>query len=661
MRIVYCAQFRDFSGYGIAARGYLKSLDAFSKTHPNSLNLKIYSAIVGDTNLSNEEVELINKYEFKNDEEITEWTKEDYVFVWHMPPAMVFFSDDKFRPSPNCSPSIKKLLKHSKSNINLAVWETNKIPREYVRTHEYQNPNAIITSSKWNKDAFDEYVDDCYVVPHLIEEPESDHDPLNLPFDLQNTFTIFASSQWSRRKGFDTLLQAFISEFGQQDDVRLLLKTYPSVEARSVDAIQNEVKFYRDIIRIPNKVNNILLMPNFMSEERINWLYDKCDVFALLTRGEGFSLPIAEALMRGKPVVVPKEGGHIDYIHPDSAFFVDGTWDTCVSIVPPYDIDGEWYECSIKDARKKLREAYNCWKTGTLHKKGSAGREHILNSNYDPISVGSRFVEVLKEVDKKAPKATKISKLKKQVGLQQSLEEKLEVLKDSYKDETCYILSCGPSLNEHPDEVLKEKLKGKLVFTVKQAYNRFSDITDFHFFNCCNLPMLEKNGYFQEHYKYNKPVIAVASSNYNMGMRWSSFQKHDIFFKVPLRTEIDNEFVVKTKEFDKFTIKNQIERPCGPGIIYETALYVALHLGVKKIVAIGWDLSYNDPKDVNEYKHFYGDTTKLANRGDILPWEVTAARLASEDMYKWLKNIGVELELASKQSTLYEGIPRVEL
>ena len=31
---------------------------------------------------------------------------------------------------------------------------------------------------------------------------------------------------------------------------------------------------------------------------------------------------------------------------------------------------------------------------------------------------------------------------------------------------------------------LKEKLKDKLVFSVKQAYEKFSDITDFHFFNC---------------------------------------------------------------------------------------------------------------------------------------------------------------------------------
>ena len=41
MNIVYAAQFRDSSGYAVAARGYLKALDAYLLEHPNAFNLKI--------------------------------------------------------------------------------------------------------------------------------------------------------------------------------------------------------------------------------------------------------------------------------------------------------------------------------------------------------------------------------------------------------------------------------------------------------------------------------------------------------------------------------------------------------------------------------------------------------------------------------------------
>jgi hypothetical protein len=276
-------------------------------------------------------------------------------------------------------------------------------------------------------------------------------------------------------------------------------------------------------------------------------------------------------------------------------------------------------------------------------------------------SVGKKFIEVSKKVYDSNKKASKIRRLKKAISLKQKLGEKLEVLRNSYEGETCYILNCGPSLNEIPASDLKETLKDKLVFSVKQAYEEFSDITDFHFFNCANLPSLKGGGFFQEHYQYDNEVISIASSNYNVGVRWSMFQKKDIYFKIPIRTDINNEFLVKTKEFDKYLMQEHNERPCGPGIMYETVIYMALHLGVKKIVVFGWDLSYNDPKSLKEYKHFYGGTDNLMNRGDILSWEITETREASKDLYNWLKGKGVELELVSKQSTLYKEIPRVTL
>jgi len=661
MRIVYCAQFHDLSGYGIAARGYLKSLDSVLQSS-DEIELKLYSTIVNkDKSLSNDYKNLIEKYEFKGDEEIDEWVNGEYLFIWHMPPAMVAFSDDKFKPSPGCSASVKKLLRHSTANISLSVWETNALPKEYVRTYEYFQPDAVITSSKWNQEVIGKHVP-TYVVPHLIEQPDSKSEEIKLPFSLQDKFVMLSISQWTLRKGFDKLLQAYISEFGSNDDVLLLIKTYPGPETGgSIEPIKREIKFYRDSIRIKNKVNNIALLASFLPSEQINWLYDNSDMFALLTRGEGFSLPIAESLMREKPVLVPKEGGHIDYIHPESSFYVDGVWDTCVSIMPPYDIDGEWFECYVKDVRAKMREAYNCWKEGSLKKKGQIGKSHILESGYDLKSVGQSFLKVSKEVFNSKKNKTKIADLKSKMALQSSLQDKIKVLRNSYEGETCYILNCGPSLNEIPESELREKLKDKLVFSVKQAYEKFSDITDFHFFNCANLAPLKGEGFFQEHYQYDKEVITIASSNYSAGTRWSPYQKYDAFFKVPIRTEINNEFIVKTKEFDKYVINDHLERPCGPGIMYETVIYMALHLGVKKIVALGWDLSYNDPKSLKEYKHFYGETENLFNRGDILSWEITETREASKDLYKWLKNKGVELELVSTQSTLYKEIPRVGL
>ena len=72
-------------------------------------------------------------------------------------------------------------------------------------------------------------------------------------------------------------------------------------------------------------------------------------------------------------------------------------------------------------------------------------------------------------------------------------------------------------------------------------------------------------------------------------------------------------------------------------------------------------MSNNNPNKQDDYEHFYGNTDKLFNRGDILPWEVKVTCEASKDLYEWLSDKGVELELISNKSSLYEGIPRVKL
>jgi hypothetical protein len=102
--------------------------------------------------------------------------------------------------------------------------------------------------------------------------------------------------------------------------------------------------------------------------------------------------------------------------------------------------------------------------------------------------------------------------------------------------------------------------------------------------------------------------------------------------------------------------------------MYETVIYTAAHLGVSKITALGWDLSRENPKDLQEsaavskdYPHFYEDSTKMFNKGDVLPWEVKITCEASEGLNEWLKTKGVHLELASERSALSDNIPRVKL
>ncbi len=676
MKIIYAGQFRDSSGYAVAARGYLKALDEYLQQNPGKFELKVYTAIlVPSSKLTEEEIDLLNKYEFKDNDEIENFTKSEYLVLWHFPPPLVLFADDRFGACNNCSPSIMKILKRSDYNVNFVAWETSLIPEEWDQVYDYVQPNRLIVPCEWNQEVFSKNRVNvpCDVVPHIIEEKSTIKKPINLPVDLDNKFVVFSMSQWTSRKGFDKLIQAFSAEFGNSDDVLLVLKTFGS-STHNDERIRNEIKAYRNSILLSGneKVtkNNILLIPGFISNENISWLYEKTDLFSLLSRGEGFGLTIAEALSQNVPVMVPKEGGHIDYISPEAAFFVNGMWDSCTFSMPPYESDGDWFIPSVKSARKQLRRAYNIWKNdkNELTIMGSKGNKYIKNSDkYTPLSVGKQMFESLEKsflqnnFKNADPIKSKILELKKKIEKTDDLEQSIKILKDSFKGEECVILATGPSLTNKDAEHVKNKLKGKLVFTIKQAQDLYEDVSHFHFFNCANLPTYESK-VLPEHYKYKTDgPISVASSNYPAGQRWSPYQKYSLFFKIPIRTEINDEFLCKTKKYDDYLLEKTIQRPCGPGIMFETVMYMAVHLGVKKITAIGYDLSSAKTKKADDHKHFYGGTENLINRGDVLGWEMGANIEASESAYEWLKEKGIDFELASDQSVLSDVIPRVKI
>ena len=70
--------------------------------------------------------------------------------------------------------------------------------------------------------------------------------------------------------------------------------------------------------------------------------------------------------------------------------------------------------------------------------------------------------------------------LKQDIQSFNSIEERLKYLKNKYKGETAYIVTCGPSLGKHSLKELKFKLKDKLVICLKQAQNLLEEETDFH-------------------------------------------------------------------------------------------------------------------------------------------------------------------------------------
>ncbi|OUV98768.1 MAG: hypothetical protein CBD16_09475 [Betaproteobacteria bacterium TMED156] len=661
MNIIYIAQFHETCGYSHAAHGYLKSLD--SDLNLEDINLKTLSFSMDpgkldqaqySSKIEKETLNLIDKYHFNEQEELDEFLSSEYICVWHMtsvcPIIMNKPNVGRYYKNLNCN--IQKIILGSKENYHILAWETDKLSKEYKEVIKNYQTKYVLAPSEWNKICFSESFK-SKLLPHLIELEPKSKEVINLP-NCENKFVILSVSEWTNRKNFQCLIRSFLLEFSDVEEAVLVLKTSlpfgmsKQVFLEQLSHIRSSVRTYK------KKKQNIIVILDYLSQEKINYLFERCDAFCLTSLGEGFSLPTSMAAAAGKPVICPRYGGHVDYIDPDNKYFIDGVWDN-VFDNPPYECDGLWFLPTIKSTKDKMRLAFDDWRLNKLQEEGVKNLKTIKQGKFSKKYIANTFAELI-EKDKKLKIESKIESLKRSIQ-NRSLQSSLDLLKDKYKGEDCYILNCGPSLNDHDEEKLKLFLKDKLTFTVKQAYEKYKEVSDFHFFNCSNLPIRQQ---FEPHYENKKDTITISSSNYDEFHRWSPMQTSDLFFKIPLRTEINNEFLVRTGEIDKFLIKNSLTRPCGPGIMYETVLFMAIHLGVKSITVLGWDLTMEKVTKHN-YKHFYGSSDGLTNRGDILDWEIEETRNFSKDFFEWCVKNSISLSLVSEQSSLFNKIPRKKL
>lgn len=662
MNVIYLAQFHETCGYSHAAHGYLKSIAHVIKEHKGT-NFKIISVSLDADAMKREKYEkkinpeildLIEENHISSQEELNNILDGEYICLWHMTSVMPLIekhvpSGASYHNGLDCN--LEDLILGSIRNYHILAWETDKLCEEYKSVIDNYKPELVFAPSEWNRSSFAKMFKSIKI-PHLIEENHSESLEIKLP-ENSNKFTILAISEWINRKNFEGMIRSYITEFQGQDDVLLILKTsIPPNMSRQ--GFIDHFSYIKNSIRIPaNAKPNIAVIVDYLPNAKLKYLYEVCDAFCMTSFGEGFSLPSSEAAAIGKPIICPRHGGHTDFIDPNNKYFIEGIWDSAFDNAP-YDFDGKWFKPTVNSTREKMRLAYSDWKAGTLPAEGQKNKKAIDEGEFNRADIGSKIIQNIRAVSKDQ---SKLSSLKRKMR-NRTLASQIDILRDKYAGKECYILNCGPSLLENDPEKLKNFLKDKLTFTVKQAFETFKEVSDFHFFNCSNLP--NKKTPFSPHYENLQDTIMVSSSNYDQYLRWNIMQTSDIFFKIPVRTEIDNEFLVRTGEIDKYLLKNNLTRPCGPGIMYETVLFMAIHLGVKSIKVLGWDLTM-DKVTEKEYKHFYGSTDNLVNRGDILDWEIEETRSFSETFYNWCTQNGISLSLISNQSSLFPGIPRTKL
>ena len=263
----------------------------------------------------------------------------------------------------------------------------------------------------------------------------------------------------------------------------------------------------------------------------------------------------------------------------------------------------------------------------------------------------------------------KTKQLRENIGKHELIPDRLNEMKNFYKNETAYIVTCGPSLNDIPQEELREKLKDKLVIANKQAYDRLGGIVDFHTLNIINYQPYayenDKTVTIWEVFEQWHPQL-ILQNNWPCHLMLPVVGNH-----IPNPQRMDESQAGKLN-FEDWTLDKTIYRQFGPGMMYEVIFHLAVYLGVKKIIVVGWDIgdlssySGNDPNEIVCHDHCY--STKENKYGDVIEAkcgmtyrETQVVIDSTKPLKEWLNSKGIELELVSNKSSAHKSIKRVKL
>lgn len=120
------------------------------------------------------------------------------------------------------------------------------------------------------------------------------------------------------RKGIDILLAAYVEAFRPEDDVALVIKDF------GLGGFYRMVSLREKIFDVRGKsgVAEIVYDDGDLTTAQLVSLYRSCDCFAFPYRGEGFGMPILEAMACGLPVVVTAGGAADDFLDDTTAYRV---------------------------------------------------------------------------------------------------------------------------------------------------------------------------------------------------------------------------------------------------------------------------------------------------------------------------------------------------
>ncbi len=309
----------------------------------------------------------------------------------------------------NAPPAFKR---HPQAGVSIGriMFETDRLPADWVQPCNLMD--YIWVPSEFNRQTFaaagvDErklvVIPGCLDLTDFAESQAEETLPATVASLLDpSRFTFLSVFDWTRHKGWDVLLRAFVKEFEGRDDVTLIFKVWSTlgyaperIREMAVDFTRRELG--HDLLAD----GRIRFAFDRLTRAQLRALYRSCDAFVLPSRGEGWGRPYMEAMACGKPTIGTRWSGNTAFMNQANSYLIG------CQVVPVPEVGWReiptykghcWAEPDASHLRQLMGRVLE--ERDEAATVGQAGREHIL-AHCDRRVVGRLIRQELERVHQK--------------------------------------------------------------------------------------------------------------------------------------------------------------------------------------------------------------------------------------------------------------------
>ncbi|WP_269623841.1 glycosyltransferase [Prochlorococcus marinus] len=263
-------------------------------------------------------------------------------------------------------------------------WEESEFPSQWVNDFNANLQGMTVMSEQVKKILIDNGVQ----LPIKVSGLGLDHfKNIKSTIDFKvkaKKFKILHISSCFPRKGVDILIKAYANSFSDSDDVSLIVKTFDNPHNK-IDSILEQAR------QTYSNFPDVILIKDDLNDSQIKSLYKQSDLLVAPSRGEGFGLPIAEAMLIGVPVITTNWGGQLDFCNSKNSWLVDYQF---VQSKSHFRLDFScWAEPSCLHLGELIKEVYILPKE-EVRKKTIAARSAVEKMTWNNVALKNKqFVE----------------------------------------------------------------------------------------------------------------------------------------------------------------------------------------------------------------------------------------------------------------------------